>query len=234
MSNNIENLLLLQNIDMLIATLSQKLAKAQSNTNSAKENILIANKSLADFEASIKDNHARRAALKIEREALDEKVVKYKIQHATLKKNDEYQAMQLTIDRAKEEISKVEEVELEILFELDELESSLPTKKQEHTKRLAEIDAEIASLQSVADEVSAEIAKQKENRQAQLALVEGRFVEVYERLLGAKTRFPIVAQIQESKCSGCHLKLSVSLNQEAQSPDVSPVTCEHCGRILYV
>lgn len=234
MSNNIENLLLLQNIDLLLLSLSQKLAKAEANALAAKENILKENKVLANFEASIKDNHAKRAALKIEREALDEKVVKFKIQHATLKKNDEYQAMQLTIDRTKAEISKVEEVELEVLFDLDELEAALPTKKEENKQNLLKIDAEIASLENIAKELEVEIAKQKENRQAQASQVEYAFLDEYERLLKSAKKLPLVVQSLDSKCSGCHLKLSMSLSQSLQNSEKEVINCEHCGRILYV
>ncbi len=233
MKNNIENLLLLQNIDSLLVSLKQKLSKTEASIAAANQDIVKEKKAFADFEKSLKDKHAQRAALKIERESLDEKVVKYKIQHATLKKNDEYQAMQLTIDRTKEEISNVEERELEILFEIDDMQAELSNKEDLCKSNLLKINAEISSLNANLDALKKEIDTQILNRQHQADSVEESFYKVYERQISNGKKLPVLVEVKDSKCTGCHLKISLSLNHATQDSLKSPVLCEHCGRILY-
>jgi predicted nucleic acid-binding Zn-ribbon protein len=148
-----------------------------------------------------------------------------------VKKNDEYQALTHEIEQTEARIGEVEESEIKILYDLDtEKEKSKAAEKT----ILADIAAENAQLSRLAerekqaqDELSGAIAEVDKAR----TTVPEALLPRYDRL-AKSAGLPVVVALHDSKCGGCHLKVSNGVETEARK-GTEIVTCDNCGRILY-
>jgi len=88
---------------------------------------------------------------------------------------------------------------------------------------------QLAELDVQAQELPPETYRSR--REASRKRVARALLERYESLLDAG-RCPVIAAIERSSCSGCHLRLPTMVESQARrSPAVH--ACPHCRRMLY-
>ena len=78
--------------------------------------------------------------------------------------------------------------------------------------------------------------KQKQfirQRRTMLRKLDTTLVRCYERLRDSRIKADAVVPVVNGVCRGCHMAVTKSLVAELIEGS-SLVTCEHCGRILYI
>lgn len=232
MLDEISNLLVLQERDRALFELELQIARAPS----AKAEILARiSQAQADFKRmqdEVKNLESSRMQMRSDRLANEEKIAKLKIQQALVKKNDEYQALLKAIENAQLANSENEELELELLFKIDEAKAQLEISSQNHAQTMKTFEAELekfernySALLARLDEARFKVRDAEKN-------CSQAFLDAYKFAKNSRKSFPIVCPVSEGKCSCCHLKISGSAEAELKrSPD--PVFCENCGRIIF-
>ena len=215
-------------LDSIERTLSVIPAEIKEHT----EKIAEEEAELKKFSDTIKELEASRIALRTVRLGIEEKVLKYKTQLLSIKKNDEYQAMLTQIDSSNKEVSDSEEKELEILYEIDSSKSEFEIQKANTAKNIAEINSEIDILNKRQAEVNSQLEDARFARRQAEQNVTPVFLEAYEKLCKTKKAKPLVVPLEEGRCAGCHLKNSMDKEERALVSE-TPVFCEHCGRMIY-
>lgn len=166
---------------------------------------------LAELSQKLKDNEAKSAEVKNEREMkslqLEEEIAKEQITFA----NEEIERLDLIIENRKAEIEKENET-------LDALKTQEQEVQAEVSKELSDIESK---RQIIFD------SKQKlisEMNQKGIA-----FYEKIRRWAKNTTAVPVKKQA----CYGCFLKISDKVYSDVIKGE-EIVTCPHCGRILYL
>jgi len=72
-----------------------------------------------------------------------------------------------------------------------------------------------------------------QQRQTMVRELDGTLVRQYERMRRSRIKANAVVPVANSVCQGCFMVVTKSLLGELIRGD-SLITCEHCGRILYL
>jgi predicted nucleic acid-binding Zn-ribbon protein len=231
MLDQIEKLLVLQDRDQRLAAILHQRKALPAERLQAERQKAEAETSLEALKASIRENEVARKSLEVDAQAKRDSIAKYKQQQLATRKNDEFTALANEIRRAEEEISKIEDREIELMeaaellkASLKQSETAISSTRSDIEQRLAGIEARSAALDAQEKDVAAE--------RAQLAAsVDDEIREIYERIFrkkGDSALAPMTAGI----CGGCHMKVSASTAIGVKnSSDV--ITCDQCGRVLY-
>jgi len=231
-NSTIPLLLVLQDRDMRLDSIERALSVIPSEIKELEDKIKEEEVELKKFSDKVKELEASRAALRTIRLGVEDKIVKYKTQLLSIKKNDEYQAMLTQIDTSNKEVSDSEEKELEILFEIDISKQELEVQKLNTAKNIEEINSEIKTLNERQAEVNSQLEDARFARREAEKNLAPIFLEAYEKLCRSKKSKPILVPLEEGRCAGCHLKNSMDKEERALVSE-TPVFCEHCGRMIY-
>ena len=126
----------------------------------------------------------------------------------------------------------MEDEDLEIMEQLEELESELASRagvraglEQERGAAEAELDADL-------QEIEGEVAELAVRRQGLVGPANPELLARYESLRDQYDGVPL-ARLVDGRCDGCHIQLSaVAVDQIGRMPEDAVVTCEECGRLL--
>jgi hypothetical protein len=202
--------------------------KAKTESDIAKEKARV-----TEAEAALKDLEARRLALEGEVEAAEEKIVKYRTQQLEIKKQDAYDALEHEIALLKEFIDEQETAELDVLEEISESETTLEGLKAEVADAIATYEAHLVTISEALQRNEAELDEAKAAREkARGDVSDESALQQYDFVLKQVKRFPIIVEIDQGKCKGCHLKVESEVESEARRGN-QIVRCSNCGRMVY-
>jgi hypothetical protein len=175
----------------------------------------------------------RKSRLKnLEVDELDEQIRGYKRQLSEgIISFKEMQALEEKIANQRQRIGKMEDEALELMDDVEHRRRLLKEEEdtfKDYERKAAARDGELSSQLG---QLSAEIARCREERDNAANEIPSHFLSRYEGL-HSLFKDPVVAVVHGS-CSGCKLKLSGNTIERARS-SIEIVTCEHCSRILYV
>lgn len=141
----------------------------------------------------------------------------------------ELMGLQMEVEQLKARYSEGEDRLLELMERAEEVRGELEEKRA----RLREIEAQWREhkerLKQDKAMVEQELGRLNEQRQALVERLDAESLNLYENLKRAKET--AVARVEQGRCGGCRLSLSLSELQRARN---SLVFCSSCGRILYV
>ena len=144
----IEKLLIVQSKDITLQKLQQEIERIP------KERAKI--EGLIDEEkASIETAKSDLNAKEVERNDLDSQIklkesdiAKFKTQQLEVKKNEEYRALTHQIEQAQNDISDLEEKEIEIMYSIDEAKVAFEQAKAEIDERIDQQSKQLSELES--------------------------------------------------------------------------------------
>ena len=144
-------------------------------------------------------------------------------------------AVRAEIGDLKRRKADLEDEMLEVMEELEELESSTVAQHERIEQLAGEIDQLTAARDEVAGGIDAELAEQRELREAKVAEISEQAAALYERV-SAKRDGVAVAALQGSTCTGCRLELTVVQQEEVRDRHEAGELswCEQCDRILVI
>lgn len=194
---------------------------------------------LAESAASLDAIKQKARQVEVDRKKLEldvgtrtESINRLKTQQYQTRKNDEFQAIGHEIQRYEDEIRKLEDQELELMEQADKLrvevtaeEKKAAATKDSVTRQMNDLGEKSKALQTRLQELSKERKELAEKMDEDL-------LNRFERLFASKGDSAIVA-VEHGVCTGCHMKLTTATVKSAEAGK-EIVSCEQCGRILYV
>jgi uncharacterized protein len=178
-------------------------------------------------------NHleSERKRLELEVEGKKDQINRYSLQQFQTKRNEEYRALAHEIDTCRQEISKIEDQELEFMLQADQAQKELAATTQSLKESKRTVDGRLADLAGREAKLKDELGQLEAVRAGLIAEVDETTRFRYERLL--KNRGSnIIVGIHHGVCGGCHMQLSRQTIVHCRS-ESEIITCPNCARILY-
>ena len=114
----------------------------------------------------------------------------------------------------------------------DKLRAEIATAEKTASAARDSVNRQLADLEEKTKTLQTQLEELK-NERVQLAHnIDEEVMERYERLFASKGDAAVVA-VEHGVCTGCHMKVTTATAVHAKSGH-EIVSCEQCGRILYV
>jgi predicted nucleic acid-binding Zn-ribbon protein len=228
-----ENLLILQERDVRRDELQHRLDEIPLRVTAHEKEIATAK---ATYQQKLDEQKAlemsRRDLERRMHEAEEEKH-RFKTQQLSVKKNEEYSALEKQIEAANLTIDQTETQAMETLVKIDEFSLILKEAKTTSDAKIAEIQARIESANRLKAEIEQDLAAATAAADEARAKVPADTLATYTYVKSRVKRPPYIVPIHEMRCMGCHLKISNDVMNQARA--ASTITrCESCGRIVYL
>lgn len=174
---------------------------------------------------------AEQAQRKSEVAAQDQEALLRKLQgqQFQVKSNDAYTALLSEMERAQAAIS---ETETHILEAMDAIEQGRARHREVESELrgvLAHVEEEERICDEREKELSEQIARLREERDAAAARLEVRLLARYEKI--ATRRRPAVTMVVAQTCQGCRVGIPPQTVIEIQRGE-EPIACPNCARLL--
>ena len=227
----IQKLLALQDRDQRIKALKTELKTVPLERKELDARLALAAGGAEKAKARSRELEVEKKSLEVEAQGKRDQIGKFKTQQMQTRKNEEFQAFSQQINHFEEEISKLEDRELEVMEAIElhkpvlaEAERAAADAKALVARQIADLDAKVAALeqQLQADEAG------------RVALTEGideDLLDQYNRLFATKQGAAVVP-LEHEVCTGCHMKLTTQTVANVRAGK-HLVHSEQCGRILY-
>lgn len=204
-------------IPVMIARLKEAVEAEKAKASGAKNKVI-------DFEKKKKEKELDLAKK-------EEDAKKRGGELNTVKTNEAFKAIQVEIERAKADASKLETEILELMDAIDAAKKEEKTLVAELAVEAKKFEEEIASHEKRQAGLQAEYDAAKAARDAEAAKVEAPVMKIYAHVR-ARGKLDAVVAIDGDSCSACRMSLAPQVIVEATKAK-SLVTCESCQRILY-
>lgn len=227
----IEKLLILQDRDRRIQRLQMELSgigPERTLLQSKTQGNLAA---LENAKTKARQIESDRKKLELEVEAKKQLIDRYATQQLQTRKNEEYRALAHQIATCKEEITKLEDQQIELMEQAETaaLEVANANAAYQEIKRLAE--SQLSNLAAREQNLQADLAQQSEGRNDLVAAVDPGVLPRYDRLRHTKGESVIVG-VEHGVCGGCRLRLPPQVLISCKG-EQEITNCPNCGRILY-
>lgn len=226
----IERLLILQERDKKARLLRTEL-KTVPVERKALEDKLASTKQLAH------DTHQRQRAAEVEQARLDneirsrrDQIAKYETQKMQTRKNEEYQALNHSIEHVRKEIAGIEDRQIELMETLESLKPMVAAADQAAAAAASLVQRQLADLQSKQGNLEAQLAELDSTRSKFTEGLDEDLLDDYKRLFTTKNE--AVVPLSHDVCSGCHMSVTTA-TATAVRLGKSIVHCQQCNRILY-
>jgi predicted nucleic acid-binding Zn-ribbon protein len=182
-----------------------------------------------------KKKYVELLSLKKEKESLlDDKektVNKHSLELNSVKSNDTYKSLLLTIEEAKADKSALEDEILTLMGSLDEESAKIKIAEDEFQKFEKNIKKEILDIENNINSLKEEVVTLGKVRDKHKLKINKSVLSHYERLKEGRDGYGM-AVIDGESCSGCGMVLRTQLvNQALKGQDL--VFCDNCSRILF-
>jgi len=161
-----------------------------------------------------------------------ESIARLKTQQYQTRKNDEFQAIGHEIQRYENEIRKLEDQELELMIEADKLKGEVEAADKSARATKESISRQLTDLETKSKALGSQQQGLETERQALAAQIDDDLLDQFERLFNSKGDAAVVA-LEHGVCTGCHMKVTTATASRVKAGK-EIVSCENCGRILYV
>ncbi len=231
MSEELQRLIQLQQLDARIVELQQRVLSIPDEIESQAESLQASQASVEEFREQA-DRKARiQRRLEGEVELLQQKLSRYQEQLMDVKTNREYRAMQKEIAGVRAQISSKEDEILEIMLALDELEDQTREARRLAEERTSEVSSRQKELESFVAHSETNMAGfEQERNELERDLPESLLAQ-YRRIASVNNGQALAAVSDES-CQACNVKLRPQLFTEVKA-GLKIFACETCNRILY-
>ncbi len=227
----VKNLLVLQDCDRRINRLRGELADIGPQRAFLQQKTSGAQAALETAKNLVKQCESERKTLELEVEGKKDQIARYANQQLQTRKNEEYRALANEIDTCKQEITRIEDREIELM----ERGEAAQKEAQAATRALAEarglMDDQLSKLETREENLKKELEGLTDRRTELCAMVDESSRARYERLTRSKGE-NVVVGIQHGVCGGCHMRVPAQVLVSCQAQQ-ELISCTNCGRILY-
>ena len=144
----------------------------------------------------------------------------------------ELEALRHEIGSLKGRKADLEESLLEIMEQVEDLESLVATLKERHVELTSAVDSMTTARDEAATSIDAELVERRAERQSSVDGIPAEVLSFYEELRARKEGVG-VAELKGRTCMGCRLELTqIELEDLRADAQHGLARCEQCGRIL--
>jgi uncharacterized protein len=161
-----------------------------------------------------------------------ESIARLKTQQYQTRKNEEFRAIGHEIERYENEIRKLEDQELELMIQADKLKAEIEAADKSARATKESISRQLTDLETKSNALAAQQKELETERQTLAAQIDDDVLDQFERLFNSKGDAAVVA-VEHGVCTGCHMKVTTA-TAAAVKAGKEIVSCENCGRILYL
>ena len=227
----IEQLLILQDKDQHLRRWRGEIKKMPSDAEAAKGRLAAATAAVAAAKEEVNLNQMAIKNLELQIRTRRDTIVKLKTQQFETRKNEEFTALAHETTRYENDVTKLEDEEME-LMEKGEILSGTLKEAQDH---LAMIDAfvkdELAKIRERYINLQTQIKEFEGIRAGLASKVAEELMERYDRILAGKGE--VIAELNDHVCTGCHMKVTAATFNDARAEKSIPY-CPNCGRMVYI
>jgi predicted nucleic acid-binding Zn-ribbon protein len=232
MPDRLERLLAVQSLDMDLVAMEERRAEVPRRRAEVTREITALEVERAQRAEGLETARLGRRAKEGELELQGERLAKYERQLNEVKTNVAYSALLSEIQRAKREISQLEDEILDRMSESEEHEKRIAELEQELTEKRSAAADELASLAVEEGEIERAMEASRSRRDALARGVEPSLYRMYDRLRRGR-RFPALVPLRGQACGACHAVLPPQVVREI-THEGSLHPCESCGVLVYV
>ena len=231
MSEELQRLIQLQQLDARIVELQQRVLSIPDEIESQAESLQASQDAVEELRERADREARTQRQLEGEVELMQQKLSRYQEQLMEVKTNREYRAMQHEIAGVRAQISSKEDEILEIMLAMDELEDRTRETRRLAEERASEVSSRKKELETFAAHSETNMAGfEQERNQLEQDLPES-LLEQYRRIASVNNG-QALAPVSDESCQACNVKLRPQLFTEVKS-GLKILTCETCNRILY-
>lgn len=207
-----------------VAELPQRMAVIETKLAGAKSQVEAVTKAIKDAETQKKRHES-------DIQDWQQKIIKFKEQSSAVKTNEQYRALMQEIDFAEQHIRDIEDKVLEGMEAAEGLQGRLKAAQAEFKEDEAEVEQEKSHARAVTAEDQKKLdelsAKETELRTG----LEDNTLILFDRIVAKRKH--AIAEARDQKCTACHVMVRPQRYNELLSGN-ELITCDSCGRILYV
>lgn len=195
--------------------------------------------------SALKDEEKKRLSIlqhmEVERKRVDselkaeeEKIVKFKTQQMDVKKNEEYEALNVQIAGSQERVGVLEDEGLNLLMAIDEQRKKNAVENEQTKNSIQDLEKRIQSLNTQAKGLEEKLLELNNACEKIRLEVPAALLSKYDQVARQLKKGPFVVVLDGHRCSGCHLTVSNEVVSAVKKwTDVIP-QCDNCSRILYL
>lgn len=185
---------------------------------------------MAGLEDQLAAKNGERRNIQAEIEQLKGKVEQSKIKLTQIQNNKEYFAALKEIESSEKEINRFETGLLELLEEVETLQSQMNDQQALLTEKREAITAREAETSSQIKKLSKESSSCQKERKEIIDLLDKRLLARYDRI---RRRFSnAVVYVEQGTCMGCHVNVPPQVYINLLKGD-EILNCPNCQRIMY-
>ena len=222
----------LQQLDIELRTLSEKLSQIPSRVNDLKKAAAAIKAELDQGKVDIIEHKKQYKLCEVDLKSAEEKVTGYSVQLYSAKTNEQYKAFLKEIEAQKKQKNSVEDRMIVLMEETEALDRKVKENEKKSTELDAETTRKVEMLENEKKELEAAIDTRKQERETTAAAIPADLLKRYERVRASKGGVA-VATVRKERCSGCMSPIPAQRILEVDRQD-RLYLCEACGRILIV
>ncbi len=230
---HVEKLLILQDRDIRSDEIRRRLTELPAEIQSFEARIAAELAAVEEARGALKRSELKRREFEQRITKTEDDIRRFRTQQLSVKKNEEYRALETEIENAQAAIGQLENEALETMMQIDEDLVTLKKREEQSREILAELRGHIERLRlaesAFRQDLSAADAAVAQAREG----IPERVLSVYRYVRERVRRPPYVTPVEEQRCSGCHIKVSHTTMASLRNPNELS-RCENCSRIVYL
>lgn len=232
-SPDFQELLLLHGRDRRYGKLDEELQLLPDDINRMDKKILTENESIELAVSEWKQLESKNNSLEKEIIEIGEKIAKSKVRQLSVKKNEEYQALDNEISTLTLLQSKKEDEQIEVLVNIDDAKATAEIAQDKIALKVKDLERQKQGLEDRVAQVKIELLDLEKEIETARNQVDAEMLKTYERVKKVVARAPYLAPLKDQKCSGCNLRVSNDVISTALV-EQKLTQCDQCGRIVYI
>jgi uncharacterized protein len=227
----LEQLLILQDRAQRIRQVEAELKSIPHERRSLDAQVTASSANLEATKDRARHVEVEKKRLELDVGTRSESIARLKTQQYETRKNDEFSAMGREIERYQNEISNLEDQELELMEQADQLKAQIAAEEKQTAASKESIATQVANLEAKQATLTGRLEELKKEREELAARVDEDLLDRFNRLFASKGDAAIVG-LEHDVCTGCHMKITTQTVVRVKGGK-EIVNCEQCGRILY-
>jgi len=227
----IERLLVLQDRDKKARAVRTELKNLPIERKNLEQKLADARQLAGDTKTRQRAAEVEQARLETEIRSRRDQINKYEAQKLQTRKNEEYQALNHSIEHVRKEISGIEDRQLELMETLESLKPEVARSEKAAAEAASLVQRQLSDLDTKAKNLESQLAELDASREKYSGGLDEDLLDTYKRLFTSKTE--ALVALNHEVCSGCHMKVTAA-TAAATRAGKSIVHCEQCNRLLYL
>ena len=231
MQVELEQLLILQDRAQQIRQVEAELRSVPLERKSLDAQVAAASARLEAIKDRARHVEMEKKKLELDVGTRNESIARLRTQQYETRKNDEFSAMGREIERYQQEISGLEDQELELMEQADQLKAQIVVEEKQTAAAKEAIAKQAVNLEAKQTTLEGRLEELKKEREELAGKVDEDLLDRFNRLFTSKGDAAVVA-LEHDVCTGCHMKVTTATVVRVKGGK-EIVSCEQCGRILY-